>query len=261
MIVARNSAKCGIVSPPTLNRVAASCAALRVGERPLRLRQPVELWRRGRRTPRRPTKSRRRIRSRSRARSRRAPPRGCSRRCPCAASCRPRCAIGRATSQSGAFKARSRTVPPPRRSRSAAGRRRRSSCARAGRAPRTRSAIRSEAPFIAWASGPNSPSTAKKPPSRTTRETRSRSPISACTWASTLIAARRAASRAASTRRAGAELADVGGIELAVGAERQLAGDEHEIAGPHRRARNWRPAPRGGAARSPGLRGVWRCHS
>src|SRR6185437_692252 len=61
------------------------------------------------------------------------------------------------------------------------------------------SAMRSEAPFIASGSASCPPSTPKKPPRRTTRAILSRSPTSACTWASTLIAESRAAALAASS--------------------------------------------------------------
>src|ERR1700733_9339850 len=60
------------------------------------------------------------------------------------------------------------------------------------------SAMKLDAPFIAWGRASKLDSTLKNPPSRTTCFIRSRSPSDACAWASTLMTHSWAASRAAS---------------------------------------------------------------
>ena len=96
--------------------------------------------------------------------------------------------------------------------------------------------MRSDAPFIAWGRASKLEATLKNPPSRTTCATRSRSPSASRAWASTLTAQRRAASRAGSRAEFGRELAFVALGELAVLAERELAGDEQKGSGAHERA-------------------------
>ena len=89
--------------------------------------------------------------------------------------------------------------------------------------PKTRP-ISDEAPLITCGCWVKVASQLTKPVSLTTRVTRSRSPVAALAWASRLTAHSAAASAASASFEPGGQ---------PVAADRQLARDEQQVAGPH----------------------------
>ena len=97
------------------------------------------------------------------------------------------------------------------------------------------SAMKLEAPFIAWGRASKLDSTLKNPPSRTTCFTLSRSPSAACAWAAKLMAQSSGRLARGVNLGIGRELALVALGELPIFPERQLAGDEQQRSGAHER--------------------------